>query len=356
MKIAFYINVLSGGGAERVMANLASKFADDGHEVIMIVSFSTPNEYFLHSGVKRYILDDNNFRNAIQRNISRIKKLRQIIKHENPQVIISFMAEPNFRTILATRLLKTKVIVSVRNDPEKEYPSRLLKFAARSMYAAANGVVFQTPDAQKWFPKRIQEKSCIIYNPVNPVFFDKKLCDDRYDFVTAGRLTAQKNHSMLINAYKEIADKVKGNLIIYGEGEQRKQLEDLVQKLNLEDRVFLPGNTKNIVDCLSKALAFVLSSDYEGMPNALMEAMAMGLPCISTDCPCGGPALLIDDGKNGILIPVNDSDAMRIAMLEIDRDRQQRSLYEQNAKQTAAQFTVDRVCAKWLQLIEDITR
>lgn len=310
MKILFYINAIHHGGAERVMANLAKRFAGSCNKVILVTSFRDEWEYPLDSAIDRINLIDEIPVGFLKRNILIAKKLRSCIKNEKPDVIVSFMAEPNFRMLLATIGIKCRKIISVRNDPNKEYPNFLFKSLAKTLYNLADGVVFQTEDAMKWFPKSIQKKSRIIMNQVDEVFFNTPLAEERHDIVTTGRLTAQKNHKMLIRAFSQIAGEIDDNLIIYGEGELRDELESLVKDLGLEERVFLPGATKNVPEALSKAKLFVLSSDYEGMPNALLEAMAMGLPCISTDCPCGGPRMVIRNGENGFLFPVGNEEKL----------------------------------------------
>lgn len=310
MKIVFYINTLGGGGAERVVVTLA-KALSDSNKVIVVNSYPVDEEYNLNDKIKHIYLEKNNtVSNFISRNIGRVSRLRKVLKKEKPDVLISFMAEPNYRAIVASIGLKNKVIISVRNDPNMEYPTAINRFLAKTLFRLANGIVFQTEDAKKWFPKSIQKKSTIIYNQVDEVFYNTKYNGIRHDIVTTGRLTAQKNHKMLIQAFAKISDRVTDNLIIYGEGELRNELSELISELNLENRVFLPGRIANVAETIKSAKLFVLSSDYEGMPNSLMEAMALGIPCISTDCPCGGPRELFGSYSKERLIPCGDIDGL----------------------------------------------
>ena len=317
MKIIFYINAIHHGGAERVMCNLASQFVETGNECILITSFIAGWEYPLNEKVKRISLYDKPIKGRASRNFKLVKKLRTVIKNESPDVVISFMAEPNFRTIIAARGLKVKTIVSVRNDPDKEYPNFLFRFLAKHLYKKADGVVFQTEDARSWFPKKIREKSKIIYNQVDDVFFQTRYSGERRDIVTTGRLVEQKNHELLIRAFALIADKIDDDLYIYGDGELREKLESLVKELNLENRVFLPGAVKNVANTIKSAKLFVLSSNYEGMPNSLMEAMALGLPCVATDCPCGGARALLGEVANDCLVTVNDANELSEKMYRL---------------------------------------
>lgn len=318
MKILFYINAIHHGGAERVMCNLATQFSEHGHECVLTTSFRDDWEYSFGKEVKRVALFESRLKYGfLKRNIFYVKKLRKILKEEKPDVVVAFMAEPNFRAIMASVGLNNKVVISVRNDPNREYPGRLNRILAKFLFRFADGIVFQTEDAQKWFPKSIQKKSRIIFNQVDEIFYNTTYNGERHDIVTTGRLTAQKNHKLLIRAFAAIADKISDNLIIYGEGELRGELESLIAELHLENRVFLPGSVKNVADTIKSAKLFVLSSDYEGMPNSLMEAMALGIPCISTDCPCGGAKALLNEVEDDCLVAVNNENELSEKMYRI---------------------------------------
>lgn len=290
-KIMLYINVIYGGGAERVMVNLAKYFSENGYDTTLVTSFRSTGEYPLAPTVRRLTLEETEIKQSrIKRNLSRIKKLRALCKSEKPDILISFMQEPNFRAMIATRGLPVKTLVSVRNDPNKEYAGKLGWFVGKVLLPMADGCVFQTSDAQKWFPERLQKKSRIIYNAVKEDFYQVERTPVRGEIVTCGRLTEQKNHKLLINAFAEVQKIYPyATLKIYGEGALREELQDQIDALDLNEKVFLMGATNNVAKALQTADLFVLSSDYEGMPNALMEAMAAGVPCVSTDCPCGGP-------------------------------------------------------------------
>lgn len=353
MKLLFYINTLGHGGAERVMVNLANRFSLFGHDCVLVTSFSAEWEYPSAENVLRINLSSKKTNGFIKRNFKLTKEIREIIKKEKPDSVISFMAEPNFRMLLATVGLKCRKIVSVRNDPDKEYPNALFKLLAKTLYKLADGVVFQTVDAQKWFPKYIQKKSRIIMNQVDDVFFNTQLQENRKNIVTIGRLTAQKNHKMLIKAFYEISSQIEDNLIIYGEGELREELEALVKELGLENRVFLPGTTKTVPDVLSKAKLFVLSSDYEGMPNALLEAMAMGVPCISTDCPCGGPREIFAGLSENHLVDVGDTVKMSKAIkLFCDMNGEMFDSVSVQTRKIAQSFKSENVEKEWKLFIE----
>ena len=354
MKILFYINAIHHGGAERVICNLATQFSEHGDDCILTTSFRDNWEYPFGEKVRRITLFESQLNYGfLRRNISLIRKLRKLLKTEKPDIIVSFMAEPNFRTLIAARGLNVKTIVSIRNDPNKEYPNFIYRFLAKHLYKKADGIVFQTEDAQKWFPKSIQKKSKIIFNQVDEVFYNTIYNGERHDIVTTGRLVAQKNHKMLIRAFAAIADKISDNLIIYGEGELRGELESLIAELHLENRVFLPGSTKNVADTIKSAKLFVLSSDYEGMPKSLMEAMALGIPCISTDCPCGGPRMLLKNHSNECLSDVNDFEKFSQKIYFLISNLGKSLIIGQDLKNYAGLFSPDKVFLEWFYYLHE---
>ena len=358
MKIAFYINAIHEGGAERVMVNLASNFANEGDDVILITSFKDSWEYPYSTKIKRYILEENKtFRSKIKRNIFRILELRKILKVELPDCIVSFMAEPNYRAIIASYGLKTKTIISVRNDPNKEYPGKIGKFLGKKLLPLADGCVFQTSEAQRWFPKKLQDKSKIIFNAVKEDFFEINRQIIKNTIVTCGRLEEQKNHKLLINAFELVLKThPDAKLMIYGEGKLRNDLSRLIKRKGMEKNVLLCGNSDNIPEVLSKAEIFVLSSDYEGMPNALMEALAAGIPCISTDCPCGGPSMLIHQNENGILIPVGNIQELSLKICYLLENEGYRETIGSNARSSAKQYKPQIIFQEWQLYIQNVLK
>lgn len=355
-KVMFYINAIHDGGAERVMVNLARYFSENEYDVILVTSFRDSWEYPVAKTVRRLSLEDREIKQSrLKRNVSRIKKLRDLCKKENPDILISFMAEPNFRAILATRGLPVKTLVSVRNDPNKEYARKMGRMVGKVLLPMADGCVFQTEDARKWFPKRLQKKSRIIYNAVREDFYQIERTPVRGEIVTCGRLVEQKNHAMLIDAFAEVVKEFPfATLKIYGEGQLRDTLQRQIDRLGLTEKAFLMGATNDVGKALKTADLFVLSSDYEGMPNALMEAMAAGIPCIATDCPCGGPKELLNNYKVGLFEVGNTKElSMRInRILGSDNERTQMSSY---LRMCSLKFAPDKVKDNWRCYVELIT-
>lgn len=350
MKCLLHISVISGGGAERVLCQL-SNYLVKTSEVILLISHKTQNEYELDGRIRKMYIEDEIENHSI---INQIKYIRNLIRKECPDICISFLPEPNFRLLLSSIGLKTKTLISVRNDPEKEYSSSIYKGLANILYPIADGIVFQTKSAKEWFSKKIQHKSRIIMNQVASDFFSTKHSSEEY-FIATGRLNSQKNYYLMIEAFSKIIQKYpKEELRVYGEGELKKELEIYIKNLKADENVMLMGRTDNIAEVLSHAKGFLLSSDFEGMPNGLLEAFAVGVPCISTDCPCGGPQTIIKNGFNGLLTPVNDSEKFYCAILEVIENPDKRKQMAKNAKIKAEEFSPEKVFGDWMAYIDEL--
>ena len=354
--IAMYIGSLNKGGAERVMCNLAEYFYSIGYKVTLVTTYISDDEYELpDAGWK--VLDSKDDENATvvlnpdederyvdlkggkplgidrvftalmpyehgsraQNFHRRIAKLTRTWESLKPDLILSFLGKNNVMAIQSAAGLDIPVVVSVRATPSEEYASRGLKLAMKMTFPSAAGVVVQTNGAMDYFGKSIRKKCRVLPNAVNEEFMNHDIIpfDERKKvIVSVGRLDENKNQKILINAFSYAVKKFpEYRLVLYGDGPSRDVLEKLCRKLGLLDetgkgedgKVTFMGSVDKIADRIADAEFFVLTSRTEGMPNALIEAMALGLCCISTDCPCGGPADLISTGRNGLLIPM-DSD------------------------------------------------
>ena len=355
--VMLYCSSLHKGGAERVFAQLAERFAADGWRSILVTSYSDPGreEYPLSERVKRYNMEPVRLKqNFVKRNLSRISALRRLCRREKPDILISCMQEPNFRSMLATAGLPVRRLVSVCNAAEKEYPGLGGFVTGKLLMPLAEGCVFQTEEEKRWFPQRLQKKGRIIMNQVSDSFFAVQHTGPRHDLVSVGRLTPQKNQALLIRAFARIAGETQEKLLLYGAGELRDELQKLIDSLGLSERVRLMGLSADVAGDIRDAKAFVLSSDYEGVPNALLEAMALVLPCIATDCQGGGPKMVIKDGVNGLLVPMGDEAALADTMLRLLRDPEGAERMGRAARETAESFRPERVFADWRQYVEDI--
>ncbi len=354
-KIYFYMNNLVKGGAERVIVQLAINFKKKGNDVKIITSFQDEDEYILPTTIERVNLEKKqDFGNRVIRNVRLIKKLRKIVKEEEPDILIAFMQEPNFRAILSTRFTKTKCLVSVRNDPKVEYAGFVGKIVSNLILPLADGCVFQTTDAKRYFSKSIQKKSRIIFNEVSELFFNVDHLPQK-NIVTVGRIIEQKNQIMLINSFSKLLSSHNDRkLLIYGDGPLKKTLREYVKNIGLENYIYFMGLTDNVPDVLKKAELFVLTSNYEGLPNALLEALAVGVPSISTDCPCGGAKMVINNGENGFLIPVRNQEELTKKMRLLLDDKVLYSDFEIKSKESAKKFKPSIVFKEWEDYIENI--
>jgi glycosyltransferase involved in cell wall biosynthesis len=357
-KIMFYINAIHDGGAERVMINLADYFSRQGYKTILVTSFRDTWEYTVPNAVKRITLEEHEIKQSkLKRNITRVKKLRKFCKDEKPDILVSFMAEPNFRAILATWGLPVKTLISVRNDPNKEYAGRVGHIVGKYLLPFADGCVFQTKEAKNWFPKRLQKKSRIIYNSVKEDFYHVERHPVPGEIVTCGRLEEQKNHALLIAAFSKVVERYpEARLKIYGEGSLCGKLQKQIDALGLHEKAFLMGATNHVEKVLETADVFVLSSDFEGMPNALMEAMAAGVPCISTDCPCGGPRELFGDDLVKQLVKVDKEDELEYSISNfMELSEKDKMLLGKRIKEKAKIFMPDKVNEEWNKYISHMT-
>lgn len=351
MKIFFYINTISHGGAERVMTNLATEMSKRGHECKLITTYKSTWEYNIAKEVKRVSIYKVRPKSFYSRNIKVIFKLRNFLKKEQPDILITFMGEPNFRGILAKLGTSVKIISSVRNDPNKEYAGRIRSILAKTLLEKADHIIFQTEDARNWFSNHIKSKSSIIFNPVNPIFYNTALKKERKGIITVGRLVEQKNHALLIKAYSLIANKISEELYIYGSG-NTDELKKLAESLDVGEKVHFCGQCSDVPSVLAASRLFVLSSNYEGMPNALMEAMAIGLPCISTDCPCGGPKMLFPKNIWHYLTPVGNHIILAERMLEILTNKKEEDCLAFECKTGASKFKSAKVFDNWEEVIK----
>lgn len=352
MKVAMLIGALQKGGAERVLVNLADYLTNRGHQVVMVTTYQRQDEYALNPKVKRVISDiteEETTESRITNFKRRFCKLRSIWKLEKPDVVLSFIGKNNMMNVLTTAFLPVSTAVAVRGEPNAEYYSRWMRFAARLLFVFADGVILQTEASKKFFGRRVRKKAVILRNPINATFFRPRFEGERdKEIVAVGRLDNNKNQELLIRAFAQIsADYPDYKLIIYGEGENRDKLTQLITQLRVEEKVFLPGNTNNVADVIYKTCVFVLPSDTEGMPNTLIEAMILGLTVIATDCPCGGPADLIDHDVNGILSPVGDVNMMKENLQKVLNNLQHADEMGRNATKTADIYRAEQVYAEW---------
>lgn len=352
-KIAILTNSLSLGGAERVSVLLAEWLHSQAIEVAIVTLNKDREEgYNLNSGVTRIAINPD----STSSNFTIIKDLRKSLKEYRPSLVLVMGVPLCVRVVPSLFGLNIPVIISERNDPTRFAGKKITKFLSRFFMKFANGYVFQTKDAMNFYSKKIQGKSTVIPNPLTAENMPSPFKGERQKkIVTAGRLVKQKNHSLLINAFYDLLKIYPDySLHIYGNGSDHDKLELLIKELDLDGKVFLPGASKDIFNEINDAEVFVLSSDYEGMPNALIEAMALGLPVISTDCPCGGPKSLIENMFNGLLIPVADKEKLVASLVMLISNKNISTQIGNNAIYIRNELDKEKICNLWLEYFNKV--
>lgn len=356
MRITFFIGGLAGGGAERVTCNLASWLAERNHDVEILTMSDVDATYPLSSKVKRLFLINKNERNSFTYNaILRLIRLCKYLRRNKRDVILVMLPETTILLLQLHWFAKAKIIAAERNNPSS-YTSKKQKNLAR-LARKADGWVFQTEDERTWYQgKTGKAREIVIPNAINPDFIRPAYTGDRRKIiVTAGRMSEQKNQELLVRAFASISkDFPDYQLVIYGEGEKRALLSYVAEELEIKDKVELPGYTTNIGEKIKDASLFVLPSNFEGMPNALMEAMALGVPCVSTDCDGGGARFLIENENNGLLVPKGNVDALAAAMERMLADREFAERCGKEAHKICERLSPDKVYGQWEEFITKI--
>lgn len=315
LKVIFVVSALHGGGAERVVVTLANIFSRHGDEVIVLMCAGTEQAYKLDPAVKAVSIGDATHKNPLLQ-IRRIYRMHRFFKEHPEHKIVSFSTTINMFTIAASCGLRNRVIVSERNDPNQYSHKKIRNF----IYSFGKGFVFQTEDAKNCFSKKIRDRSRVIPNPLRkelPLPLPQN-AEREKKIAAVGRLEAQKNQMLLLKAFAEFQHiYTEYELHIFGKGKLEEQLKKEALRLGISKNVVFEGFQKDVLEKIRTYGMYILSSDYEGISNSLMEAMAVGLPCISTDCPIGGSRLCIENGQNGILVPVGNAKALKTAMCQV---------------------------------------
>ena len=315
-KVLFSISTMFGGGAERVVSVWTKELAEKGYDVSLLLYCREKNEYPIHESVKVLTVADNYEDYKSLGYFARLRKMRKIVKKLNPDVIINFLPRIQIWMMMATFGMRVPKVETVRISLKEALEGkRALKFLLDRCYNRSKKIIVQTDEQAEYFKKRNQKKCITIPNPLFGRY--KEIYKSEYSekvtkFIAAGRITEQKNYPLMIEAFSNICKENKDvTLLIYGVGEDYfvTKIQKLIDESGFSDRIKLMGRTNDLISEYIKADAFIMTSDFEGLPNALLEAMATGLVCISTDCRTG-PKDLIDNGKNGYLVKVGDCESV----------------------------------------------
>ena len=270
----------------------------------------------------------------------------------SPDVIISFIINEMIITNLKG---KNPIIYSLRIDPNHIMKNKFNKILCEISYGRAKNIIFQTPAARDYFKENIRKKGVVIGNPLTPNLPFWK--DERHNktIITACRLTPQKNLIMLINGFKEFH--IKHNeytLEIYGEGQLKEELEKYCIDIGINKFVKFKGHSKEIHRIMSKSAIFALTSDFEGLSNSMLEALAIGIPTVCTDCPPGGASLYIKDRENGMLVPVRDAKSLYKCLCILAEDEMLCKKISKNSIKIRSELNEETIIKKWSDIIENI--
>ena len=354
VRICFVVPSLSSGGAERVVSVLASQLARDGYSIAIIKYFDTMRDYPIDNRVQVLCVaggDEKKYHSIPF--IPKIKKLRELLEKTNAQYVVPFLPHVSVHTFLAGLGLNIKWIQTIRNAPNVSPASRPFRYLRNALVAISYRTFVQTESQKVYFPTWLHKKIFVLPNPVSDTMF---FIEHRYTksikkIVSVGRLSEQKNFKMLILSVVKVHSLGKDiELKIYGEGELKYQLQKYIDSLGCKNYCSLCGRSENIASILAESDLFVLSSNYEGMPNALMEAMTVGQPCIATDCETG-PAELINS-ERGILVRVGDVEAMTAAICRMVDDPHMANCMGDKAKSFMRENYSQKIIAK--QFVNEI--
>lgn len=355
-KILIVISKINYGGAGKMVSFLANNLSRLGHEIIIFTFASNDIHYYLDKNINCVSMNYNKDCTVFKK-ISPIFKTRKLIKDTNPDVIISFLNNANFISILASFFTKVPVIICERSDPYHE--NNISLKIMRSFYRFAEGAVFQTRGAKEYYNKIVQQKSKIIPNPVT-IKREKRLPfkERKNEIAFVARFNVkQKRQDLMIKAFKKVLKTHKNyKLVFYGDGPDMDKIINMAREYNILKNVIFAGKVNNIQKVLKKSKLFVLTSDYEGIPNALIEAMAVGLPVVTTDCSPGGAELLVKNKVNGIIVPRGNANEIAEAITFLLSNPVIAEELGERAQEIITSFSPFKIIKEWDDYIDGIVK
>lgn len=347
VKIVFVLPDMPGGGSERVVALLANEYVKRGYQVAILLFAGEQIAYSLDERVEIYIAGKPSNGNPFVQLI-RVISMRKFYKKNRNCCIFSFCVRGSIFSVLAAAGIPHKFFVAERNDPTRISEKRLRDWS----YRKAEKIILQTEDMKKCFSEEIQKKSIIIPNPIADDMQEVFQGVRKKQIVSVARLQPQKNHKLLLEAFSDfVRVHPEYELHIFGVGELEDELKGYAEHLRINEKVVFRGFSSNVKQEIWDSAMFVLSSDYEGISNSMIEALAMGLPVISTDCPVGGSRTYINDGVNGLLTPVGDKKALLNAMLKVADNSELAKELSINASKVKKQYSLEKIADKFLEAI-----
>lgn len=354
--IVFVTNSVGFGGASKMLCFVAESLAKRGHNVV-ICNLNASNDV---SGYKRAIDNVLVYDIAEKGHRNRVGALLRIAKEIKANVIIAFLGFPNFYAKMVSRKLGIPSIISERGDPNKTFAKTLKSRLILSVINRSKGGVFQTDGARKFYGRGLRKRGVVI---PNPIFIKGEIPDIKYEdreksVVSVGRIdNEQKRYDVMLDAFKFFSQKHPDYILkLYGRGSDEEQIKQWVIEKGLEDKVEFMGLTTQPMQDIAKDGMFLITSDYEGISNSLLEAMAVGLPCVSTDHTPGGARLLIQDGKNGLLAPIGNAQKLAEAMCKFAENFELAKSCSEEAKKVVERFAPDKIIDMWEEYIEKISK
>lgn len=346
-----------------MVSNLANRFAQEDVKVYVATEWYDENEFELDERVTRVhvgLRDEDQNKSRVTKFLLRVKYLKEFVKEYKPDVLVAFAHRANYRALMAAGNSNIPVVISVRINPIGYYDAFSDKIQIKWLFPKAAGCVFQTQEQKDFFKPYLQDNSEIIMNPINSKYFEvQRSSEPEKCVVNHARLVDFKNHPMLVRAFLKVHAKHPDyQLKIYGPDSfdgTKEILEKLISDNKAEAYIHLMGGCDKLEVEIPKAEVYAYSSDYEGMPNSLLEAMAMGMPVVATDCPCGGPKAVIRDGENGFLIPVRDEEALADRICRLIEDKHLASRMGREASKIKELASTEAIFIKWRDYLEKIT-
>ena len=316
-KVMFVCQSLGNGGAERVVSVLTDELSEADYRVFILTMTKEKQVYNINENVE-IVAPHKNYNAGILGKLQRVKIIRdEIIKHKI-DVVVAFSHYNAMFSVIASYGLPVRIIGSERNDPAQLKNRKILNSTRNILFKKLDCLVCQTDEAKAYFPNKIQEKTTIILNPISASIIDPYCGEKEKKIVTFCRLEPQKNLRMLIDAFEMHNEEYPDyELNIYGEGSERENLLNYIVSKGLVNVISIKPFCKDVHQKVMKATIFALPSNYEGLSNSMIEAMALGIPTVVTDCPCGGARMVIENNKNGIMVAVDDPKAMYEAFKKI---------------------------------------
>ena len=356
-KIVFVTLTLGSAGAERVSSLLIDYWAKNGYEVTVVQTEgdNTTANYPIDSKVNyRFVHSKCRFM-PIKR-LEDAFNVAKILKEYPNAVAIAFIRRSILTLGLAAFFTRSRYIVSERNDPRSVPNGKIAKKVRNYIFSRADACVFQTDEAKSYFPRKVQKKGYVIPNPINNNLPDINRGARRKRVIAVCRLSPQKNLEMLVNAYASIApDFPDYTLEIYGKGPAEDKLRAQIKALNMNDKIILRGFSDDVFKEMNDAVVYVSSSNYEGISNSMLEALAMGMTCIVTDCPAGGARMVIESGINGILVPVNDEKRMSEAIASVLSDEKMAAEMAKEAEKIRHAFSINQIGDAWIEVFDHVS-